>query len=115
MLKKKTKAKKLTEKELGKMHKDQLDQAKAQFEILDFPAENTDGSIQVVATGKRVLKSITLDPSILNQEKDQIQESIVNVVNEALSKVREANIQLTSEVNRLFLKQVEQLKKMGQV
>ena len=115
MLKKKPKPKKMNEQQLGNLHKQQLDAAKAKFEELEFSSENIDGSIQVIATGKRVLKSIILSPETLTQEKEQLQDAIVNVVNDALLKVREANIQLTTEVNRLFINQVEQFKRTGQV
>lgn len=115
MLKKKQKQKKMNPEDLGRLQKQQLDAAKAKFEKLEFSSANIDGSIQVTATGKRVLKSITLAPEVLNQEKEQLQDSIVNVVNDALFKVREANIQLTTEVNRVFMNQVEQFKKMGQL
>ena len=115
MLKKKQKPKKLTDQELGKIHKDQLDQAKAEFEKLEFEAQNDDGSVKVVANGKRVLKSITIEPELLSQGKEKIEESIINVVNQSLNIVREANIQLTGEVNRLFLKNAEHLKKTGRL
>ncbi len=113
MLKKKQKQKKLTPEDLGRLQKQQLDTAKAKFEELEFSSENIDGSIKVIATGKRVLKSITLAPELLDQEKEHLQDSIVNVVNDALFKVREANIQLTEEVKRVFMNQAKQFKKLG--
>lgn len=115
MFKKKKKQKRMSAEDLGRLHKLQLDAAKAKFEVLEFSSENNDGSIQVIATGKRVLKSITLAPELLNQEKEQLQDTIVNVVNDALFKVREANIQLTTEVNRVFMNQVEELKIIGKI
>jgi DNA-binding protein YbaB len=104
MLKNKSKNQKLTPKELGKLQKEQLDRAKTEFEKLEFETQNKEGTIKVVATGRRVLKAITLTPELLSQEKEKIEESIIDAVNQTLNIVRDANIQLTNEVARNFLR-----------
>lgn len=107
--------KKISPAELGKLQKQALDTAKKEFEVREFLSQNDDGSIQVVATGKRELKSITFTPEALNLKKEELQESILIVVNDALFKVRAANIELTNEVNQMLLQQVDQLKKEGRI
>lgn len=115
MLQKKKKQKKMSEIDLGNLHRKQLNEAKCKFEALEFSSENNEGSIQVIATGKRVLKSITIDPELLNQEREWLQDSIVTVVNDVLLKVKEANMQLTEEVKEVFIGQVKQLQKIRRI
>lgn len=108
------KIKKISEQELGQLHRRRLDEAKSAFELLEFSAQNDDGSIRVIATGKRVLKSIVFGSDLLKLDSG-VEEAIVLVVNEALSLVREANIELTSRVNNELMNEIRQLKKSGRM
>jgi len=115
MFRKKPKMKKLTEEDLVRIYTAQLNQAKAEFAAKEFHAENEDGSVKVIANGKRVLKSLVIAPELLSQKKENVEELIVNVVNQSLYMVREANCQLTSEVKSIFESNIKQLEKSGRL
>jgi DNA-binding protein YbaB len=101
MLKHKNK-KKLNPHELGQIYKRQLDQAKLEFEQLEFPCESEGGEVKVVLTGRREIKALTITPEIMQGEKDRAEGLITAVINQALASVRDANIQLTDAVARKF-------------
>ncbi|WP_027156639.1 YbaB/EbfC family nucleoid-associated protein [Methylobacter luteus] len=101
MLKPKNK-KKINPQELGQIYKRQLDQAKREFEQLEFLCESEGGDVKVVLTGRREIKTLTLAPEILQGRKVQAEELITAVINEALASVRDANIQLTETVAKKF-------------
>lgn len=96
------KKKKPNPQELGKIYKRQLDQAKHEFEQLEFPCESEGGEVKVVLTGRREIKALTLAPEIMQYEKDRAEGLIIAVVNQALTTVRDANIQLTDAVAKKF-------------
>lgn len=84
----------------------QLDQAKVQFEQMEFESKSNDGGVSVVVTGRREIKHLNITPEFFTEKREQLEASVVSVVNEALRVVREANIQLTDEVTRKFNEQL---------
>lgn len=96
------KKKKPNPQELGQIYKRQLDQAKQEFEQLEFASESEEGDVKVVVTGRREIKTLSLTPEIMQGQKEQVENLIAAVVNQALALVRNANIELTNEVARKF-------------
>ena len=92
--------------ELGRLFKKQLDEAKSQFEQLEFESQSEDGSVIVVATGRREIKSLSIAQEFISERKEQLEESVLSVVNDVLRKVKSANMELTEEVTRKFNEQL---------
>lgn len=92
--------------ELGQRFKMQLDQAKAQFEQMEFESKSEDGGVSVVVTGRREIKHLSIEPEFFSEKREQLESIITAVVNEGLIVVREANKQLTDEVTRKFNEQL---------
>ena len=107
--KKKEKSKKINKKnskELGQLFKKQLDEAKEQFQQMEFQSQSEDGSVIVVATGLREIKSLSIAQELIGDKKDELEELVLSVVNDALRIVRAANMELTDEVTRSFNEQL---------
>ena len=72
MFGKKVKSKKINKKnstELGQLFKKQLDEAKEQFQQLEFESKSEDGTVRVVATGSRKLKAYPSPKNYLAAKK----------------------------------------------
>ena len=70
----------------------QEDMAKIQAELeeREFSATAGGGAVQVVMTGKKELKSVTLQPEVVDPEDiEMLQDLIVAAVNEAIRTVEE--------------------------
>lgn len=88
--------------ELGLKYKMQLDQAKAEFEKKEFASESEDGNVSVIVSGMREIKQLSIADGFLNNSREIVEDTVISVVNRALSAVREANKQLTAEVAEQF-------------
>ena len=66
--KKKFNKKKSTE--LGQLFKKQLDEAKAQFAELEFESKSEDGTVSVVVTGTREIKSLSIAQELFDDGHD---------------------------------------------
>ena len=94
-------------KELGQLFKKQLDEAKAQFEKLEFESKSEDGTVRVVVTGTREIKSLSIGQELFGSNKEQLGALVMSVVNDALRIVKAANIDLTNEVTTSFNEQLD--------
>ena len=102
--KKKEINKKKAEK-LGQLFKNQLDQAKEQFAQLEFESKAEDGSVSVVVTGTREIKSLSINQELIGGR--QVEALVMSVVNDALRIVKAANIELTEAVTKRFNEQLD--------
>jgi DNA-binding protein YbaB len=92
--------------ELGQLFKRQLDEAKVQFEQMEFQSQSEDGTVSVVVTGRREIKSLSIAHELINDKKGGLEALVSFVVNDALRIVKAANIKLTDEVTRKFNEQM---------
>ena len=92
--------------ELGQLFKKQLDEAKLQFEQMEFQSQNEDGTVSVVVTGRREIKNLSITHELINDKKEELEALVTSIINEALRIVRESNIQLTNEITRKFNEQM---------
>ncbi len=62
---------------------------KAQEDLaaLEVPGESGGGMVRVIMTGRYDVKRITLDPDLLKEEKEIIEDLIAAAVNDAVRKV----------------------------
>lgn len=68
----------------------QMTEAQEKLDALEYEAASGGGVVSVVVTGKRELKSITIDPKVVDPDDvDMLQDLIMAAVNEALRKGEE--------------------------
>ena len=71
-------------KQAQKMQQD-MQRMQAELEEKEYSAQAGGGGVEAVVTGKRVLKSLTVDPEAVDPEDvEMLQDLIVAAVNEAL-------------------------------
>ena len=92
---------------LGQLFKNQLDQAKEQFAQMEFESKSEDGSVSVVVTGTREIKSLSIGPELIACGKEQVEALVMSVVNDALRIVKAANTELTEAVTKSFNEQLD--------
>lgn len=107
MFGKKKKFNKKKSKELGQLFKTQLDEAKAQFAELEFESKSEDGTVRVVVTGTREIKSLSIGQELFGSNKEQLGALVMSVVNDALRIVKAANTDLTDAVTKSFNEQLD--------
>ena len=82
-------------KKMGKMMKQaqqmqkQMDVVQQKLSELDVTGVAGDGLIQVVMNGKQKLVDIKIDPSLLNDEIDMLEDLILIAINQAVVKSHE--------------------------
>jgi DNA-binding YbaB/EbfC family protein len=66
---------------------------KAQEEIARMEIEGQAGAglVKVVMTGRHDVKRVTIDPSLLSEEKDMLEDLVAAAVNDAVRKVEAAS------------------------
>ena len=72
---------------------DQITELQEDIEARDFSATAGGGAVEVVLTGKKTIKSLTLKPEVVDTEDiEMLQDLIISAVNEAVN-----NIESTTE------------------
>ncbi len=72
---------------------EQITELQNDIEERDFTASVGGGAVEVVLTGKKTIKSLTLKPEVVDPEDiEMLQDLIISVVNEAVN-----NIESTTE------------------
>ena len=72
---------------------DQITELQEDIEARDFSATAGGGAVEVVLTGKKTIKSLTLKPEVVVPEDiEMLQDLIISAVNEAVN-----NIESTTE------------------
>ena len=70
---------------------DQITELQEDIEARDFSATAGGGAVEVVLTGKKTIKSLTLKPEVVDPEDiEMLQDLIISAVNEALRQAEEA-------------------------
>ena len=72
---------------------DQITELQEDIEARDFSATAGGGAVELVMTGKKTIKSLTLKPEVVDPEDiEMLQDLIISAVNEAVN-----NIETTTE------------------
>jgi len=68
----------------------QMEEQQKELEEKEYSARTGGGAVSVVISGKKEVKSLTLDPAIVDPDDiETLQDSIVAAVNEALRQIEE--------------------------
>jgi DNA-binding YbaB/EbfC family protein len=67
----------------------QEDVKKAQEELaaLQVTGESGGGLVTIIMTGKREARKVTIDPSLLGEDKDMLEDLVAAAINDAVNKV----------------------------
>lgn len=67
---------------------DQITELQEEIEARDFSATAGGGAVEVVLTGKKTVKSLTLKPEVVDPEDiEMLQDLIISAVNEAINNI----------------------------
>jgi len=77
----------------------QMEETQKELENKEFKATSGGGAVEVIATGKKVLKDIKIKPEVLDPDDvEMVQDLILSAVNEAL---RLADDETSKEMGKL--------------
>ena len=73
---------------------------KAQSKIAEMEVEGASGAgmVKVVMTGKHDVKRVTIDPSLMGDDKEMLEDLIAAAVNDAVRKVENATQEMMAGV-----------------
>lgn len=73
---------------------------KAQNKIAKMEVEGTSGAgmVKVIMTGKHDVKRVTIDPSLMDDDKEMLEDLIAAAVNDAVRKVEQATQEMMADV-----------------
>ena len=71
---------------------EEMARAQAELEEREFTATSGGGAVTVVVSGKKELKSLTIEPEVVDPEDiEMLQDLVLSAVNEALRQVEETS------------------------
>ena len=78
----------------------QEDMKKAQEEIaaLQVTGESGGGLVQIIMTGKREARKVTIDDSLLGEDKDMLEDLVAAAINDAVNKVAKVKKEKMEEI-----------------
>ena len=72
---------------------EEMARAQAELEEREFTATSGGGAVTVVVSGKKELKSLTIEPEVVDPEDiEMLQDLVISAINEAM-----ANVEKTTE------------------
>ncbi len=73
---------------------------KAQHKIAEMEVEGASGAglVKVIMTGKHDVKRVTIDPSLMSDDKEMLEDLIAAAVNDAVRKVEQATQEMMASV-----------------
>ena len=78
---------------------DQITELQEDIESRDFSATAGGGAVEVVLSGKKTIKSLTLSPEVVDKEDiEMLQDLVMAAVNEAIRQMEELT---ESEMNKI--------------
>ncbi len=69
-----------------KMQED-LKKAQQELEMMQVTGESGGGLVTIVMTGKREARKVTIDPSLVGEDKDMLEDMVAAAINDAVNKV----------------------------
>jgi DNA-binding YbaB/EbfC family protein len=75
-----------------------MQRAQAQIATLEVTGEAGGGMAKVVMTGKHEVRRVSLDPSLVNDDKEMLEDLIAAAINDAVQKVERVTQEKMSSV-----------------
>jgi nucleoid-associated protein EbfC len=73
-----------------------MQRAQAEIANLEILGESGGGMVKVVMTGKHEVKRVTIDPSLVGDDKDMLEDLVAAAINDAVHKVEQTTQQKMS-------------------
>ncbi|MGZ8187082.1 MAG: YbaB/EbfC family nucleoid-associated protein [Methylobacter sp.] len=69
-----------------KMQED-LKKAQEELSAMEITGESGGGLVTIIMTGKREARKVTIDDSLLGEDKDMLEDLVASAINDAVNKV----------------------------
>ncbi|QPK65058.1 YbaB/EbfC family nucleoid-associated protein [Methylomonas sp. LL1] len=66
---------------------DNFKKAQAELEAMEVQGESGGGLVTILMTGKREVRKVHIDPSLLGDDKDMLEDLVAAAINDAVHKV----------------------------
>ncbi|ESS73881.1 nucleoid-associated protein [Methyloglobulus morosus KoM1] len=80
-----------------KMQED-LRKAQEELELMQVTGESGGGLVTIVMTGKREARKVTIDPSLVGEDKDMLEDMVAAAINDAVNKVGKMKKERMAEI-----------------
>lgn len=80
-----------------KMQED-IKKAQEEINLMQVMGESGGGLVTILMTGKREARKVTIDPSLLGDDKDMLEDLVAAAINDAVNKVGKMKKEKMSEV-----------------
>ncbi|MEY4717802.1 MAG: hypothetical protein RL563_420 [Pseudomonadota bacterium] len=77
---------------------DDMKRLQEELENMEIQGESGAGLVTIVMTGKREVRKVTIDPSLVNDDKDMLEDLVAAAINDAVRKVGKLKKDKMSEV-----------------
>jgi DNA-binding YbaB/EbfC family protein len=68
---------------------DQITDLQDDIEAREFNATAGGGAVQVVMSGKKIIKSLTIDPEVAKDDVEMLQDLVMAAINEAVTQIEQ--------------------------
>ncbi len=75
-----------------------LKKAQEELELMQVLGESGGGMVKIVMTGKREARKVTIDPSLVNEDKDMLEDLIAAAINDSVNKVARMKKEKMAEI-----------------
>lgn len=98
---------------MGKLRDTQqkIEETKKRLDTVLIDEQSTDGLLKVTLTANRTIKSISIDDSLL-EDKDQLEDYLILVMNKAISKATAVNAAELDAVARMDMPNIPGMDKL---
>ena len=79
---------------------DQMQKAQEQLAAAEVTGEAGAGLVKVVMTGRHDVRRVTIDPSLLSEDKEIIEDLLAAAVNDAVRRVEDKNREMMSSMTQ---------------
>jgi nucleoid-associated protein EbfC len=80
-----------------KMQED-LKRAQEELEMQQVLGESGGGLVKITMTGKREARKVTIDPSLVGEDKDMLEDMVAAAINDAVNKVGKMKKEKMAEI-----------------
>jgi DNA-binding YbaB/EbfC family protein len=77
---------------------EEMKKTREELENLQVIGESGGGLVSIVMTGKREARKVTIDPSLLIEDKDMLEDLVAAAINDAVNKVTKIKNEKMSEI-----------------
>ncbi len=80
-----------------KMQED-LKKAQQELELMQVTGQSGGGLVTIVMTGKREARKVTIDPSLVGEDKDMLEDLVAAAITDAVNKVGKMKKEKMAEI-----------------